>query len=43
MPIYQIMYWNDIPAQIKVQSGRQRAKKILPQRFQEAIAAIASW
>jgi hypothetical protein len=44
MAKYQIMYWQDIPAQVKVQDGRQRAKKLLPQRFQEAIdsAAIAA-
>ncbi len=44
MVTYQIMYWQNIPAQVKVQDGRQRAKKMLPKRFQKAIysAAIAA-
>lgn len=38
---YQIVYWRDIPAQVKVRSGRQRAAQQLPERFQEAIDAAA--
>ena len=41
---YQIVYWRDIPAQIKVRSGRERVGRELPDRFQKAIdwAAMAS-
>ncbi len=41
---YQIVYWRDIPAQIKVRSGRERVGRELPERFQKAIdwAAMAS-
>jgi hypothetical protein len=41
---YQIVYWRDIPAQIKVRSGRDRLGRELPERFQKAIdwAAMAS-
>lgn len=41
---YQIVYWRDIPAQIKVRSGRDRVGRELPERFQKAIdwAAMAS-
>jgi Virulence factor len=41
---YQIVYWRDIPAQIKVRSGRERLGRELPERFQKAIdwAAMAS-
>lgn len=38
---YQIVYWRDIPAQVKVKAGRQRASKPLTDRFQEAIDAAA--
>lgn len=37
----QIMYWRDIPAQVKAQAGRQRASRPLSARFQEAIDAAA--
>jgi hypothetical protein len=38
---YQIVYWREIPAQIKVRSGRQRISRPLSSRFQEAIDAAA--
>ncbi len=36
-----IVYWRDIPAQIKVKAGRVRAAHPLSARFQEAIDAAA--
>lgn len=38
---YQIVYWRDIPAQIRVKSGNQRTNRQLSPRFQEAIDAAA--
>jgi hypothetical protein len=38
---FQIVYWRDIPAQIKVRSGAQRVNRQLSPRFQEAIDAAA--
>ncbi len=38
---YQIVYWRDIPAQIRVRSGNQRTNRQLSPRFQEAIDAAA--
>jgi hypothetical protein len=37
----QIVYWRDIPAQVKARSGRVRASQPLSDRFQEAIDAAA--
>lgn len=37
MATYQIVYWRDIPAQVKVKEGRTRAAKQLTDRFQIAI------
>lgn len=37
MATYQIVYWRDIPAQVKVKEGRIRAAKQLTDRFQVAI------
>jgi hypothetical protein len=34
---YQIVYWRDIPAQIKVRNGRERIGRELSERFQKAI------
>jgi hypothetical protein len=41
---YQIVYWRDIPAQVKLRRGRERLGRELPERFQKAIdwAAMAS-
>jgi hypothetical protein len=38
---FQIVYWRDIPAQIKVRSDGQRINRQLSPRFQEAIDAAA--
>ncbi len=38
---FQIVYWRDIPAQIRVRSGSQRVNRPLSPRFQEAIDAAA--
>lgn len=38
---YQIVYWRDIPAQVKAKSGRHRSSRPLTDRFQEAIDAAA--
>ncbi len=36
-----LVYWRDIPAQVILQRGRQRAKAPLSDRFQEAIDRAA--
>ncbi len=38
---YQIIYWRDIPAQVKARSGAGRSAREFPPRFQEAIDAAA--
>jgi Virulence factor len=38
---YQIVYWRDIPAQVRLRSGRERISRPLAHRFQEAIDAAA--
>ncbi len=41
MAEYQILYWRDIPAQIRVyENGRPRSHQ-LPERFQLAIDSVA--
>ena len=44
MATYQIMYWQDIPRQVKVKDETGTVKRFLPDRFQKAInsAAIAA-
>ncbi len=44
MAIYQIMYWHDIPVQVRAKEAGGRASVPLPDRFQEAIdrAAMAA-
>jgi hypothetical protein len=37
----QIVYWRDIPAQVKVRDGRERRSQSLSPRFQVAIDAAA--
>jgi hypothetical protein len=37
----EIVYWRDIPAQVRARSGRTRASKPLSDRFQVAIDAAA--
>ncbi len=43
MATYQILYWHDIPVQVKAKAGRERVSKPLSDRFQKAIdhAAMA--
>lgn len=41
MATFQIMYWHDIPAQIKVKDEHGTVKKMLPDRFQQAIDSAA--
>ena len=41
MARYQIMYWKDIPAQVKAQDETGIEKAKLPDRFSEAIDAAA--
>jgi hypothetical protein len=38
---YQIIYWRDIPAQVKAQAGRDRASRQLSERFERAIDRAA--
>jgi hypothetical protein len=38
---YQILYWHDIPLQVRSREGRERANISLPARFQEAVDAAA--
>lgn len=38
---YQIIYWRDIPAQVKVKAGRERVSKPLPERFEQAVDRAA--
>jgi cvfA/B/C family virulence factor len=41
---YQILYWHDIPVQVRAKDAGERASAPLPDRFQEAIdqAAMAA-
>ena len=41
MATYQILYWSDIPVQVRANEGRDRASKPLSDRFQEAVDAAA--
>lgn len=41
MATYQILYWADIPVQVKASEGRSRASAPLSDRFQEAVDAAA--
>ena len=44
MASYQILYWHDIPAQVRARDAGGRVSRPLPDRFQEAIdqAAMAT-
>jgi hypothetical protein len=37
----EIVYWREIPAQVKARAGRQRASRQLGERFQQAIDVAA--
>lgn len=41
MATYQILYWKDIPAQVRVDDGKRRISRQMPQRFQNRIDRIA--
>lgn len=41
MTSYQIVYWRDIPAQVRLRHARERSARPLHPRFQEAIDAAA--
>ena len=41
MAEYQILYWKEIPAQVKGYAGRRPISRPLPDRFQEEIDRIA--
>ncbi|MEM1431348.1 MAG: virulence factor [Pseudomonadota bacterium] len=41
MPDVTIVFWRDIPAQVKVGRGRRAAKAPLPERFEQAIDRCA--
>lgn len=38
---YQLIYWRDIPSQIKARDGRKRLSKPLSDRFMQSIDAAA--
>jgi len=44
MATYQVLYWHDIPVQVRAKDAEGRAGATLPARFQEAIdqAAMAA-
>src|SRR6059036_497302 len=39
---YQILYWKDLPSQVRARDGSTQIKKALPERFQRAIDARAT-
>jgi hypothetical protein len=41
MAIVQVLYWHDIPVQVKATEGRRRHSAALSDRFQEAVDAAA--
>jgi len=41
MPMLEIVYWRDIPSQVIVRQGRRAAKRVLPERFEQAIDRCA--
>jgi hypothetical protein len=41
MASYQVLYWYDIPVQVRARDGNQRASRSLPDRFQIAIDQAA--
>ena len=36
-----VIYWRDIPAQVRVGRGRRAARAVLPERFEQAIDRAA--
>ena len=41
MALYQILYWQNIPAQVRVFDGRKPLSSPMPKRFQEEIDRVA--
>lgn len=41
MAHYQIMYWQEFPAQVKVSDGNETVRRMLPDTFQQAIDGAA--
>lgn len=41
MPELTIIFWRDIPAQVIAGSGRRAVKRLLPERFEQAIDRCA--
>ena len=41
MATYQILYWKDVPAQVRVFEGKKRISRPMPDRFQTDIDRIA--
>jgi len=41
MAVYQILYWRDIPAQVRVFGGKRPVSRPMPDRFQAEIDNIA--
>ena len=41
MARYQLIYWRDVPTQVRVKAGRKRASVMLPQRFQQTMYRAA--
>jgi len=42
MAEYQILYWKDLAAQVRARDGVTQVKRMLPERFQQAIDARAT-
>ncbi len=41
MKTYQVLYWRDIPAQVRVFEGRRRQSRQMPDWFQQEIDRVA--
>ena len=41
MAVYQILYWKNVPAQVRAYGGKRPISRQMPDRFQEEIDRIA--
>lgn len=41
MTVYQVLYWKDIPAQVRVYEGKRPVNRQMPERFQLEIDRVA--
>ncbi len=41
MTVYQVLYWKDIPAQVRVYHGKRPVNRQMPERFQLEIDRVA--